>query len=221
MPYTWGTMGIGYRKSKVEEPIDSWKMLFDSYKYAGSIALMDDASSVLGCCLKYLGFSYNSTDNVELKAVEEMLIRQKKAIRAFAPDNGQDLLASGDVSICQEYNGDIAQLMASDPDITYVLPAEGSLVYQDCLAIPAEAPHPMNAHAFINFVLEPEAGKDIAETIQYATPNTAARALMDPSYLGNPAIFPPAEIVAKCEPIYLGEEGTRMREEVWSRIMAA
>ena len=183
---------------------------------------MDDSSTVLGCGLKYLGFPYNSTDKAELKSVEEMLIKQKKAIRAFAPDNGQDLLAAGEVLACQEYNSDIAQLIVNDPDITYVLPKEGSLVWQDCLAIPADAPHPMNAHAFINFVLEPEAGKDIAETIQYATPNAAARALMDPPYLANPAIFPPAEIVAMCEPgLYLGEEGTRLRQEIWSRIKAS
>lgn len=222
MPYMWGTMGIGYRKSKFEKPVDSWKLLYDSDTYAGKISLMDDATPALGCGLKYLGYSFNSTDSAELKAVEELLIRQKKNIRAFTPDTGQDLLASGDVSACQEWNGDIAQLMATDPDINYVLPSEGSFIWQDSLAIPADAPHPENAHAFINFVLGAEAGRDIAETIQFATPNAAARALMDTAYVTNPAIFPPADLIANCETaLYLGEEGSRVREEVWSRIKAA
>ena len=90
------------------------------------------------------------------------------------------------------------------------------------MAIPTGAPHPENAHAFLNFVLDAEAGKHIAETIKYATPNAAAKALMDKSYTENTAIFPTAEIVAKCEPgLYLGEEATKVRDEIWTRIQAA
>jgi spermidine/putrescine transport system substrate-binding protein len=102
------------------------------------------------------------------------------------------------------------------------VPTEGSLLWQDTLAIPAGAPHPENAHAFINYVLDGEAGKGIATTIQYATANAAARELMDDAYKNNPAIFPPDEIIAKCEPaLYLGEEATKVRDETWTRIQAA
>ena len=222
LPYMWGTLGIGYRKSKIEEPVDSWKMLLDSDKYAGKISVLGDASNVIGCTLKYLGFSFNSTSAGELKKVEDLLTAQKKNIKVFAPDNGQDLLASGEVDACMEYNGDIIQVMAEDEDLAFALPTEGSLLWQDTLAIPTGAPHPMNAHAFLNFIFDPQAGKHIAETIQYATPNAAAKALMDASYTGNGAIFPPAEIVAKCEPaLYLGEEATKVRDEMWTRIKAA
>ena len=221
IPYTWGTVGIGYRKSQVDEPVASWKLLFESDRYAQRISLLDNSVDVLGCGLKYLGFSYNSVGPAELQAVEKLILKQKKNIRSFAPDNGQELLAAGEVVACQEYNGDIAQLMIDDLDVSYALPAEGSSVWQDCLCIPADAPNPDAALAFINFVLEPEVGKDIAETIQYATPNAAARALMDPRYLDNPAIYPPAEYIAKCEPgLDLGEEGNRLRAEIWSRIKA-
>ncbi len=105
-----------------------------------------------------------------------MLIAQKKNIKVFADDNGQDLLASGEVDACQEWNGDIIQVMAEDEDIAYAVPTEGSLLWQDTMAIPTGAPHPENAHAFLNFVLDAEAGKHIAETIQYATANAAAKA---------------------------------------------
>ncbi len=222
LPYMWGTLGIGYRKSKVSEPVTSWKVLLDSDTYAGKISLLGDASNVLGVTLKYLGYSFNSTNPDELKKAEELLIAHKKNIKVFAPDNGQDLLASGEVDLCQEYNGDIAQVMAEDEDLAYVVPNEGSLLWQDTLAIPTGAPHPENAHAFLNFLLDAEVGKGLATTIQFATPNAAARALMDDAYKTNTAIFPPDDVIAKCEPgLYLGEEATKVRDEVWTRIKAA
>lgn len=223
IPYMWGTLGVGYRKSKVEGGvIDSWKPLLDSDAYAGRMSLLGDASNVLGVALKYLGLSYNSTSIEDLKKAEELLIAQKKHIKVFADDNGQDLLASGEVDICQEWNGDIVQVMQEDEDLAYAVPTEGSLLWQDTMAIPSGAPHPENAHAFLNYVLDAEAGKHIAETIQYATANEAARALTSEEYRNNPAIFPPDEIIAKCEPgLYLGEEATKARDEAWTRIQAA
>jgi spermidine/putrescine transport system substrate-binding protein len=222
LPYMWGTFGIGYRKSKVEGTIDTWKWLYDSDKYAGKVSLLGDAANVIGAGLKYLGYSFNSTSADELKKAEELLIAQKKHIKVFADDNGQDLLASGEVDLAQEWNGDIVQVMAEDEDLAYAVPTEGSLLWQDTLAIPVGAPHPENAHAFLNYIFDAEAGKHIAETIQYATANAAAKALMDEKYRTNPAIFPPDEIIAKCEPgLYLGEEATKIRDETWTRIQAA
>jgi spermidine/putrescine transport system substrate-binding protein len=222
LPYMWGTNGIGYRKSKVEGTVDSWKLLLDSDKLAGRISLLGDQQQVLGAALKYLGYSFNSTNADELKKAADLVLAHKKNIKVFADDNGQDLLASGEVDACQEWNGDIIQVMKEDEDLAYVVPTEGSLVWQDTLAIPKGAPHPMNAHAFLNFIFDPQVGKAIAETIQYATPNAAAKALMDKAYLENPAIFPPPEVLAKCEPgLYLGEEATKVRDEIWTRIQAA
>jgi spermidine/putrescine transport system substrate-binding protein len=222
MPYMWGTLGIGYRKSAVSAAPDSWKVLLDSDEYAGAISLLGDQQNVLGAGLKYLGFSWNSKNPEELKKVEDMLIRQKKNIKVFADDNGQDLLVAGEVKLCQEWNGDIKQVMAEDADLAYVVPKEGSLLWQDVLAIPKGAPHPENAHAFINFVLDAEAGREIAETIKYATPNKAARALAAEDYRNNPVIFASAEVIAKCEPgLYPGEEATKLRDETWTRIQAA
>ena len=222
VPYMWGTLGIGYRKSAVEGVVDSWKVLFDSDQYSGQIAVLGDQANVLGAALKYLGYSWNSVNPDELKKVEELLIGQKKHIKVFADDNGQDLLASGEVKLCQEWNGDIKQIISEDDDVAYVVPTEGSLLWQDTLAIPAGAPHPENAHAFINYVLDGEAGKHIVETIQYATANKAAKDLMPEEYRNNPVIFPSEQVIAKCEPgLYLGEEATKVRDEIWTRIQAA
>ena len=222
IPYMWGTQGIGYRKSAVNGTPDSWKVLLDSDEYAGAISLLGDQQNVLGVALKYLGFSWNSTNPDELKKVEELLIKQKKNIKVFANDNGQDLLAAGEVKLCQEWNGDIKQVMLEDDDVNYIVPKEGSLLWQDTLAIPKGAPHPENAHAFMNFVLDAEAGKEIVETIMYATANKAAKELMPDDYKNNPVVFPPADIIAKCEPgLYLGEEATKLRDEIWTRIRAS
>ena len=183
LPYMWGTIGIGYRKSKFTEPPASWKWLYDSDKYSGRMAL------------KYLGYSLNTTDDALLAQAEALIIKQKPHIKAFAEDNGQDLLASGEVDLVMEWNGDIAQLMAEDPDIGYVVPVEGGVLWEDTLAIPKGAPHLKNAHAFINFLHDPEVNAGIATTVQYATPNQSALARMDASYTGNPVIFAPQPVI--------------------------
>jgi len=222
LPYMWGTVGIGYRKSKIEGTPDSWKYFFADSKYSGQISMLGDARNVIGAALKFLGYSLNSVNPDELKKAEELLIAQKKNIKVFAPDNGQDLLASGEVVIAQEWNGDVLQVMGEDDDIGYVLPSEGGQVWEDTLAIAAGAPHPNNAHAFINFLLDAKVGAEIAEFIQYGSPNAAAKKLTTPEYQNNPAIFPTAEALAKCEPeAYLGEEGQKLFEEAWTRIQAA
>ena len=222
VPYMWGTIGVGYRTDEVEGVPASWKWLYDSDEYSGAIALLGDGGTVIQHGLKYLGHSLNSKDPAHIKESEELIIEQKEHIKVFADDNGQDLLLSGEVDIVQEWNGDIIQVMEEDEDISYVVPTEGGVLWQDCLCIPKGAPHPMNAHAFINFILDADVGAAIADYIQYATPNAAAKAKMDDEYTKNPAIFPTDETLANCEPaLYLGEEITRLLDEAWTRIQAA
>lgn len=222
LPYMWGTIGIGYRKSKIDGVPDDWKWVLDSDKYAGKIALMGDGTTMIQTTMKYLGYPLNETDPAKIKQCEELLIKQKPNVKVFAEDNGQDLLLSGEVDICMEWNGDILQIMAEDDDIGYVVPKQGGLLWQDCLCIPTGAPHPLNAHAFINYILDPEAGAAIADFIQYATPNMAAKDLLPAEYNSNPAIFPPQEVIERCEvATYNGTEYTREVDEAWTRIMAA
>lgn len=222
LPYMWGTIGIGYRKSKFPEPPSSLKWLYDSDKYSGRISLMSECDFLLGMALKYLGHSLNSADAAQIAQAEALLIKQKPHIKSFAEDNGQDLLASGEVDLALEWSGDIAQLMAEDDDIGYVLPSEGGAMWQDTLAIPKGAPHPQNAHAFINFIHEPRVNADITRLVRYATPNQAALAQMDAAYMQNPAIFPPAALLAKSEMIlYQGEQAISARQEACTRIFAA
>jgi spermidine/putrescine transport system substrate-binding protein len=220
LPYMWGTVGLGYRQSKVESA-DSWAVVFDSDKHSGRIALLDDERAVLGLTMKYLGYSMNSTNAHEIAKARDLLIKQKRHIKTLAGDNGQDLLLSGEVDITMEYNGDIVQVQAEDDDIAYSVPKEGGEVWIDSIAIAKGAPHPQNAHAFINHIHDPEVNAEIANTIQYATPNAAARKLINQEDLNNPAIYPSAELISKSESLVDVGDATRLYDEAWTAFKAA
>ncbi|MFM9851695.1 MAG: PotD/PotF family extracellular solute-binding protein [Sphingomonadaceae bacterium] len=221
MPYTWLVLGIGYRKSKVDGVPDSWKYLLDSDKYKGRIALLAEAGDLFRLSAKYLGKSVNAVTPEMIKTIEAMLTKQKANVKAFHDDNGQDILASGEVDLVLEYNGDIAQVMAEDDDLAFVIPKEGSQLNADNLCIPKGAKHPGNAHAFINYLLDAQIGKKITETILYPTPNAAAKALMPDAYKANPVIFPPSDILSKCEYAAYNKDIQPLYEEAFTRIRAA
>ncbi len=221
-PYTWLVLGIGYRKSKVKGVPDSWKWIYDSDTYKGRIAILKEAADMFRLGAKYLGHSVNGLTPEIVAQVEAMLIKQKPNVKSFHEDNGQDLLASGEVDLVLEYNGDIAQVMAEDDDLAFVVPKEGSQLNSDNMCIPVGAPHPKNAHAFINFIMDAKVGAEIYKTIQYPSPNTAAKALMNDSYKNNPVIFPSADIMAKCEySNYPGPELQQTMEDAFTKVMAA
>lgn len=222
MPYTWLVTGLGYRKSRVDGVPDSWKWVFDSDRYTGRIGWIGEAADLVRLAAKYLGHSVNGVPDALLPRIEQMLVTQKPRVRAFHEDNGQDLLMSQDVDIVMEFNGDIAQAMAEDDDIGFVIPKEGSLLNADTLAIPKGAPRPNNAHRFINYLLDAKVGAAISKTILYPTPNAAAKALMPANYRDNPVIFPTEAELTKCEyGRFEGPERARVFDEVFTRIRAA
>jgi spermidine/putrescine transport system substrate-binding protein len=221
VPYTWLVLGIGYRKSKVNPAPDSWKVLFDSDQYKGRIAVLSEAGDMFRLYAKYLGKSVNALTPADVKTIEAMMVKQKPNIAKFHSDDGQDLLAKGEVDLVLEYNGDIAQLMVEDDDIAFAIPKEGSQFNSDNFCIPKGAKHPKNAHAFINFILDAENGKKVTETIQYPTPNAAVKEAMGDAYKNNPAIFPPAELLAKCEYAKFNPELQPLYEDAFTRIGAA
>jgi len=221
MPYTWLVLGIGYRKSKVKTAPDSWKVLFDSDEYKGRMAWLSEAGDMFRLYGKYLGKSVNSLTPEDIQTISAMMIKQKPYVKKFHEDDGQDLLLKGDVDVVLEYNGDIAQAMTEDPDLDFVVPKEGSQLNSDTLCIPKGAPHPKNAHAFINYMLDAEVDKKITETILYPTPNAAAKALMPDSYKDNPVIFPPADVLAKCEYAKFNEKLQPLYEEAFTKVRAS
>jgi len=220
MPYLWGTQGICYRKSAVRAIPQSWKDVLDSDAYSGRIAL--PGRDTLGLALKYLGYSYNSVDPGQLKAAGALLIRQKPHVKSFIGTNALELLANGDVDLTVSWNNEALQLMEQDDDIGYRVPAEGGLVWQDCLCIPRSSANSADAHKLINFALEAETGATIAEDYWYATPNRAALALLPDGYSEDPAVFPGMDIIKRCEAaLNLGRAGTRLRDQTWQAVFDA
>ena len=219
IPYFWGTMGIGYRQS-VASP-DSWAILFESDEFAGRMSVLND-KNLIQMALLYLGYSLNTTDPAELDAAVDLLIRAKPNIKAFTPDTGQDLLIAGEVDLCMEWNGDILQVMEEDDDLAYVVPKEGGLLWEDDVAIPKGGPNPDAALEWINFNLDAEVFGAIASFVRFPSPNEAAKAFIPKEDLENPAIYPPDEVIDKCEiSIYKGEAVESLYENALTRVLAA
>ena len=222
MPYTWLVLGIGYRKSKVDGVPDSWKWVLDSDRYKGRIGLFSEADDLIELGAKYMGHSVRDIPSPMIDRIAAMYVRQKPNVKIFHNDEGQDLLLSGDIDLVMEYNGDIAQVMQEDPDLDFVVPREGSIINSDCLCIPKGAPRPDNAHQFINFLLDGKNGAEVYNTIKYPTPNAAALALMPADYRDNKAIFPPADVMAKCEyATFEGLKRSQLYDETLTRIFAS
>lgn len=222
LPYTWLALGIGYRKSRVDGVPDSWKYVLDSDRYSGRIGLLAEGDDLIRLGAKYLGHSLNAVTPAVMEEVTQMLIRQKRHVKLFHHDEGQDLLAAGEIDLVVEYNGDIAQVMAEDDDLAFVVPREGTLFNSDSLCIPAGCPRPDNAHRFINYLLDAQVGADIASAIRYPTPNAAVLARMPAEYRDNPVIFPKGPAMAKSEyGRFQSIAHIRAVEEAITRVMAA
>ena len=218
-PYFWGTVGLGYRASAASPK--SFADLFEGDAYPGRIALLNSVDSVLST-LKYLGYSLNTKDPAEINEAAEALIRVKPKIKSFAPDTGQDLLIAGEVDVCLEYNGDVLQVMEEDDDLSYVVPEEGSILWEDNMCIPRGGPNPDNAHAFINFILDAPVHGAIAEYVRYACPNAAAMGYIPEADRNDPAIYPPREVLKRCEfAIYKGEQIESLYQDALTRVLAA
>ena len=219
MPYFWGTVGIGYRRSAAEPT--SWADMFASDKHAGRISLLDSIVSIQSA-LKYLGHSLNTDDPAKVDEAARVLIEAKPRIKEFAPDTGQDLLIVGEVDLCLEYNGDILQVTEEDDDLAYVVPEEGSLLWEDNMCIPRGGPNPENAHTFINFILDGEVHGAIASYVRYPCPNAAAMEYIPEADRTNPSIYPPREILQRCEvPVYKGEKVEQMYADAMTWVLAA
>ncbi|HSE99089.1 MAG TPA: extracellular solute-binding protein [Blastocatellia bacterium] len=217
IPYMWGTTGIAYRKDKLEEEINSWSALWDP-KHRDRISMLDDMRETIGAALKYSGRSLNSTDPSEIGEAARMLIDQKPLVKAYDSGGFDQLLLSGDVWIAQAYSGQIAKAMAENDSIGYVIPKEGCTYFVDNLCIPKGARNRELAHEFIRYILEAATAAAIANGTGYSTTNLAARPLIRPELLTNPAAYPSGEALAGCELIMEVGEAITIYDRWWTEI---
>jgi spermidine/putrescine transport system substrate-binding protein len=198
----WGTTGFMYRLESVRERPQSWADFWQlAEQYSGQLTVLDAPGEVIGAALKMRGRSYNASDPDALADARADLLRLKPHLRAFET-NYRPLLAVGEACLALGWNGDAAALNAEGIRVQYVVPAEGSQIWEDDWAIAADAPHPEAAYAFLDFVLRPEVAAQEARYTCYATGNRAALALLDGHMRDDPSIYPPGEVVQKaCLPV--------------------
>ncbi|HKH43249.1 MAG TPA: spermidine/putrescine ABC transporter substrate-binding protein [Thermoanaerobaculia bacterium] len=220
IPYLWGTTGIGYDTTKVAAPIDSWGALFDP-RHAGRILMLDDVREAFGAALKLMGRSINETDPAILRQAAERLKQQKRLVRTYNSSDFANLLAAGDVDVAQGWNGELAEAVAaSNGKLAYVVPKEGGTLWIDSLAVPATAKNVDSAYAFLQYVLEPEIAARIVNGVHYAGANQAALEKVEPTIRNDPAIYPPQEVLDRCEFIEDLGETTELLDELWTEVKA-
>lgn len=219
VPYCWGTVGILYNKTMVDEPITSWSVLWDE-KYKDNILMQDSVRDAFGVTLKYLGYSLNSTDLDELTEARDLLIKQKPLVQAYVIDQVRDKMIGNEAAIGVIYSGEAIYTQMENPDLEYVIPEEGSNIWIDSWVIPKNAENKENAEKFINFLCRPEIALMNFEYITYSTPNIEARKLIEDEAIRNSEIaFPDLSKYDNLETFqYLGTEADQTYGELWNQV---
>ena len=222
VPYLWGTVGILYNKKMVDEPVDSWGILWDK-KYEDSILMQDSVRDAFAVALKYLGYSLNSTDLDELEAAKNLLIEQKPLVQAYVIDQVRDKMIGNEAALGVIYSGEAIYTQKENPNLEYVIPKEGSNIWIDSWVIPKNAEHKENAEKFINFLCRPDIALMNFEYITYSTPNEAARELIEDESIRNSEIaFPDLSKYDNLETFqYLGTEADQVYGDLWNKVKSS
>jgi spermidine/putrescine-binding protein len=189
-------------------------------KYSGHVTVLDSPGEVIGAALKMRGHSYNDASAEFLSVACDDLLALKRHLLAFET-NYKPLLASGEAWLSLGWNGDAAVLIAQGIPVHYVVPVEGSQIWEDDWAIAAGTPQSELGHVFLNFVLRPDVAAQEARYTRYATGNRRARSLLDEAMRTDPSTYPSDEILRKLEAgMPLDDEGNQRREELWRQVRA-
>jgi putrescine transport system substrate-binding protein len=231
--HMWGTTGIGYNVAKVkgamhDAPLDSWRLAFDpavvkNFNKCG-VAVLDSATEMFSMVLAFLAKDPNSQDPADLAAAGDAMLKFRPFVRYIDTERMIGDLANGEICLAVGYSGDIlqardrAQENGTGQQIAYFIPKEGSIVWFDSYLIPKDAPHPRNAHRFINYMLRPEVIAAVSNTVHYANGNAAATPLVKKSVLDDPNVYPPPAVRAKlANDLADSEETTRTMTRLWTR----
>lgn len=190
VPWMAGTVGIVINSERVPEDVDSYAEVFQD-KHKGRIVVVDDPREMVSWALATQGIPINDINPTTLAKVKPVLARWLPLVKVFDSDSPKTALLNGDVDLGIVWSGEAALLYNEHPKFRYVLPEEGAHEFVDTLAIPANARNPDAAHAFLNYVLRPEVSREISLDFPYTNPNLAARKLLTPEELANPASYPP------------------------------
>ncbi|WP_110969970.1 polyamine ABC transporter substrate-binding protein [Pseudomonas huaxiensis] len=234
VPYLWGTNGIGYNVEKVKEVlgidhIDSWSVLYEPENLKKlqkcGVAFMDSADELIPSILNYLGLNPNSTNAADYAKAEKRLLELRPYVTYFHSSKYISDLANGNICAAFGFSGDVLQAANRAKEakngiqIAYSIPKEGSNLWFDLIAIPADAKNPDQAHAFINYVLEPKVIAEVSDYVGYPNANADSKAFIDPETLNNPEVYPPQAVLDK---LYISNAPSpkimRLMTRSWSKV---
>jgi len=222
VPYLWGTLGILYNTKMVDEPVDSWGILWDE-KYKGKIFMYDSIRDTVGVTLKYLGYSMNSTDPAELDQAAEMLIKQKPLVLAYGTDELRMSMINNSGALAVVYAGDAVYSMIDNEDLDYAIPKEGSNIFVDNFCIMKQTDVYDETLRFIDFLCRPDISAANAEYNCYSCPAEGYEEYIEDEELLELGPFAPDEDEDLNNLEYYTDigDGISLYEDVWIRIKAS
>jgi putrescine transport system substrate-binding protein len=208
--YMWGTTGIGYNVDAVEErlgtdTVTSWEVLMDPdtlAKFADcGVHFLDAPTELFPAALNYLGMDPNSHDVDDLNRAADHLQKLRPHVKQIHSSAYINALANGDACLVIGWSGDVLQARdraaeaENDVRVEYAIPDEGALMWFDNMAIPADAPHPENAHVFLDFMMRPEVIAKASNYVYYANGNKASQQYLNDDVINDPAIYPSEDAI--------------------------
>jgi putrescine transport system substrate-binding protein len=212
-----------------DAPLDSWDMIFDpeiAVKFADcGISILDEPTDVIPNAMLYLGHDPNSMDPAHISEVEDLMKAVRPYIRYFSSSRFISDMPNEELCVGMSWSGDYAQAMqraievGADVRLAYTIPKEGTVPWFDGMFIPADAPHPDNAHLFLNYLMRPDVIADITYYVRYANGNRASMELMPAEVVDDPAVYPPPEQIESMQTGFIfGPKLERLRTRAWARI---
>lgn len=221
VPYTWGTVGIVYNTTMVEEAPTSWEALWDP-AYTNQILMFNNSRDAFGIALKKLGYSQNTTDKAKLDEAAEELKEQKSVLQAYVMDEIFDKMQSGEAALAPYYAGDALTMIADNPDLAFAIPEEGTNRFVDAMVIPKGVRYQKEAEQFINFMLETDIAMANIEYLGYSTPQQSVYDQLDEEIIHDGISYPDDTVLAKCDTfINLPDETNDYMKELWVDILAS
>lgn len=220
VPYFWGTVAVIYNSQFVDEADvrdESLELLWNE-KYAGKILMFDNPRDSFGISLTRLGYSMNSGNEKEWQEAAKALSEQKPIVQAYVMDAIFDKMESGEAWIAPYYAGDAFVIQESNPDIKFYIAKEGTNLFVDSMCILKTTEHKKEAELFINFMCEPEIAAMNAETVGYATPNTEAKKLLDPTITENAIVYPDEDYLKNNTEVFINlpQKTQMLQSTLWT-----
>jgi spermidine/putrescine-binding protein len=193
--YNWGCTGVAYDKTKVKEPITSWKQIMEwPDDQNGKLGMLDDMRELLGMALRFKGYSGNTSSGEEIESAKQVLIALKKRVNFSLTDSpsAKSNLVAGDSFASMIYTNDAVIGRSEKADIVYVIPGDVSTIWQDNNCIPKGAPSKYTAEVFMNFLLRPDISAALSNELGLATPSAEAikQGLIDKALVEDKAVYP-------------------------------